>query len=74
MTSVFISASEIKEHRSVSYKTAYKIFNRIVKRFNIPKERELSVKCYCEYYNLNEERVYKYLEVIRANKKSAKSA
>jgi hypothetical protein len=66
MTSLFISASDIVALRGVGIKTAYIIFNRIVKRFNLPKERELSVKSYCEYYNLNEDRVYRELEGIRA--------
>jgi hypothetical protein len=69
MTSLFLSAREIMEHRNVSYKTACKIFKSIVVKFKLPKERELSVKSYCEHYNLREEQVYRELEALKIKKR-----
>jgi hypothetical protein len=62
MERIFITASNIKTLKRVSYKTACKIFNNILKKYDLPKERELSMKSFCEYYNVREEKVHALLD------------
>ena len=74
MPVLFINARDIMELRQVSDKTAYKMLNEVIDYFGLPKEREISLKAYCERYNLREEQVSRQVEANRSpHKKSTQS-
>lgn len=70
MDRLFITVNDIVALKGVCYKTACKIFNRIIKKYDLPKEREISMKAFCEYYNVHEDKVNAILD--KKNKLSIK--
>lgn len=62
MDSLFLTVNDIATLKGVCYKTACKIFNRILKKYDLPKEREVSMQAFCEYYRVSEDKVNALLD------------
>ena len=62
MDRLFITVNDIAALKCVSYKTACKFFNNIVKKYDLPKEREISIQSFCDYYRVSEEKVIAILD------------
>jgi len=62
MDRLFITVNDIVTLKGVCYKTACRIFNSILKKYDLPKERELSMKSFCDYYRVSEEKVNAILD------------
>ena len=61
INNVFITASDIMILKEVSYKTACKILNKIIKKYDLPKERDISLKSFCDHYHTHEEQMIRIL-------------
>lgn len=72
MDSLFLTVNDIATLKGVCYKTACKIFNSIIKKYDLPKEREVSIEAFCEYYKVSEEKVIAILEKKRAKNSTSK--
>ncbi|MBU2939592.1 hypothetical protein KO494_08560 [Lacinutrix sp. C3R15] len=66
MDSLFLTVNDIVLLKGVCYRTACNIFNNIIEKYELPKERELSTQAFCSYYKISEEKVIALLEKKRA--------
>jgi len=65
MDRLFITVNDIVALKGVCYKTACKILNKIITKYDLPKEREISMKALCDYYRVSEEKVNALLDKKR---------
>ncbi|GGG52922.1 hypothetical protein [Bizionia arctica] len=62
MDRLFLTVNDIVVLKGVCYKTACKILNSIIIKYDLPKEREISMKALCEYYRISEEKANAILD------------
>ncbi|WP_372757287.1 hypothetical protein [Mariniflexile sp.] len=58
---LYLYREHIERLNAVSDKVALKIMKDIREEFNLPHTRYISVKAYCDYFNLDREDVWKFI-------------